>query len=178
MPTPRTPKSTIIGRFASLGLMVGFSLFSFCTAMGIAVTIGPFLIGGLVGILLLVGGISLIMRLIGFVYYGHDPAYQEFRRNGGDPYLDFLPPPFNTDSWTQRIGGLSEPETDFVPSESWVFQCVGCGARRAAPDDTCWHCGRAVEQCPNCGILVQEAELGDFGTCGVNCPNCRTVIRV
>ena len=178
MPQERTPKSTIIGRFATFGLSVGLGLFTFVSVMGMAVTVAPFLIGGLIGVLLPVAIISLIIRLLGAVFYGHDPAYQQFRKSGGDPYLDLvLPPPFNTDSWSQRIGGLSEPETDFVPPAGWVFQCPQCGARRALPDETCWHCGRRVEQCPNCGISVQEAELGDFVSCGVGCPSCGTVMR-
>ncbi len=177
----RTPKSTILGRFGILGASIGVTIFYIATAAGLAVTIGPFLIGGLVGIGLLVLFVWGGTNLIALLFMGNDPEYRAWRREGGDPYFDNLPPPFNTDSNTQRDGGLAEPEYEgFVPPDDWVHQCPKCGARWEHAVGVCWNCnyGSDMAQCAGCGEFVKEPNPGDFETCGVICPHCSCVIRL
>ena len=175
---PRTSKTTIIARIFGLGASLGTTFFYLLTALGVSVAIAPIWIGAVIGIGLFVFVMWAIIRFLGWAMSGDDPAYQQYIAEGGDPYFDGLPPPFNSDSWTQRIGGLSEPITDFVPPDHWQYQCQRCGARREHQIDTCWNCGNGndIEQCHGCGLLVREPTFGAFETTGVICPQCGTVI--
>ncbi|QDU05957.1 hypothetical protein V6x_57010 [Gimesia chilikensis] len=175
---PRTSKLTILGRIGALGASLGTTFFYVLGALGISAAIGPIWIGVL-GIGLFVFVMWTIIRFLGWVIAGDDPAYQQYIAEGGDPYFDGLPPPFNTDSWTQRIGGLSEPVTDFVPPDHWLYQCQRCGARVEHEIDVCWNCGNGNDtmQCHCCGIIVREPSFGAFETTGVICPQCNSVIR-
>lgn len=176
---PRTSKTTIIARILALGASLGTTFFYILAALGVSVAIGPIWIGAVIGICLFVFVMWAIIRLVGWLFAGDDPDYQQYIAEGGDPYFDGLPPPFNTDSWTQRIGGLSEPVTDFVPPDHWQYQCQKCGARVEHEIDICWNCGNGndTQQCYGCGLLVKEPRFGAFETTGVICPTCNLVIR-
>ena len=178
---PRTSKLTILGRFAVYGWSFGVMMFYIFTFLGIAATIGPFIVGGLLGIGLLVLFVWGCMRLIGYVLFGSTPQYQQFINEGGDPYLDFVPAPFNTDSWTQRLGGLREPQyTCFVPPQHWQNQCPCCGARSEDTVDTCWNCGygHSIIQCPHCGGLLKETNPGDFERDLIICGHCSCTFQM
>lgn len=83
----------------------------------------------------------LFVNITMAVLFGRSPEYQRYRRSGGDPYLDSLPPPFNPDSEVTRETGLKEPEHgSFVPPSGWRFQCPRCGARVEHQIDVCWNC--------------------------------------
>jgi hypothetical protein len=131
-----------------LGASVGVTCFYIATALGLAVTVGPFLIGGLLGIGLLVlfcwGGV----RLFSLIFLNDDPEYREFIEEGGDPYLDFVPPPFNTNSVEQGLG-----EVDL---------------------DNYADCDRV--ECQGCGNIVIEPEPGEFRN-GVWCPFCGSMMQ-
>ncbi|QDT24399.1 hypothetical protein [Gimesia chilikensis] len=176
---PRTSKTTIIARILALGASLGTTLFYILGALGVSAAIGPIWIGGIIAVSFWVLVMWGIIRLLGWAMSGHDPDYQQYISEGGDPYFDGLPPPFNMDSVTQRVGGLSEPITDFVPPEDWQYQCMQCGARVEHEIDTCWNCGNGndIEQCHGCGMLVKEPSFGAFKTTGVICPQCNCLIR-
>ncbi|PQO27591.1 hypothetical protein C5Y96_18870 [Blastopirellula marina] len=146
--SPRTSKLAILGRFGLLGWSIGVTLFHAAAALGVAVTIGPFILGAVLGIGLLVLFVWAVVRLVGFVLFGNDPQYQEFINTGGDPYLDFLPPPFNTDADAQRLGVLNEPEHLYLNN----------GNRQSC-------------HCPFCNEVVWEISPGDFNGL-VICWNC------
>ena len=75
------------------------------------------------------------------ILYGRSPEYQRYRRNGGDPYFDSLPPPINPDSEITRQTGLPEPDyVSFLPPANWRYQCPRCGARVEHRIDVCWNC--------------------------------------
>lgn len=176
---PRTSKLMILGRIGALGASLGTTFFYLLGALGISAAIGPIWIGAVIGIGFWVLLIWAIIRFLGWVLAGHDPSYQQYISEGGDPYFDGLPPPFNTDDRSQRVGGLREPDTDFVPPDHWQYQCQRCGARVEHEIDTCWNCGNGhgIEQCHGCGLLVKEPSFGAFETTGVICPQCNSVIR-
>ena len=171
---PRTSKAVILGRFGIYGWSFGVTAFYIASALGLAVTIGPFIIGAVLGVGLLVLFLWGSVRVIGYLLFGGQPEYQQFIQNGGDPYLDFVPPPFNSDTQIQRLGGLREPEyTAFVPPSHWRCQCPCCGARVESSVDVCWHCGYGedIVQCPNCHQFVKELTPGDFQN-SVICCHC------
>ncbi|QDU50481.1 hypothetical protein Pan110_28320 [Gimesia panareensis] len=176
---PRTPKTTIIARIFAFGASMGTMFFYILAALGITAAIGPMLIGAIFGIGIWVFIVWAIIRFVGWIFAGNDPDYQQYIAEGGDPYFDTLPAPFNTDSPTQRIGGLREPESDFVPPEHWQYQCQRCGARVEHEIDVCWNCGNGNDtmQCHGCGLLVKEPSFGAFETTGVICPQCNSLIR-
>lgn len=56
------------------------------------------------------GGFCWLIVNVGLaVLFGRSPEYQQYRRSGGDPYFDSLPPPINPDSEITRQTGLQEP---------------------------------------------------------------------
>ena len=175
----RTSRLVIVTRLGLVGFIGGFLLFYLTGILGINWGFIPCMVGGIAGPLGLLLFSWTGVRVIGAVCYGHDPAYRKYIAKGGDPYFDGLPPPFNSDSWTQRIGGLREPVTDFIPPEHWRFQCPRCGARVEHGNSMCWNCGHGndLSQCHGCGTIVREPSFGAFETTGVICPNCNSVIR-
>ena len=75
-------------------------------------------------------------------YYGDDPAYQKWKREGGRPYWDTVTwpnGPIGASAWMpdsfasqpiEKETGLAEPQyTGFVPPADWRFQCPVCGSR-------------------------------------------------
>lgn len=96
---PRTPKTTIIARLLALGASLGTTFFYILAVLGVSEAIGPIWLGGGLGIGLFVFVMWAIIRFLGWVMSGHDPSYQHYIFEGGDPYFDGLPPPFNSDSW-------------------------------------------------------------------------------
>ena len=106
-----------------------------------------FLVVGVVAAMMI--GFSLILRFIGWLCYGNDPDYRQFRKSGGDPYFDLaLPEGINNDSWAVRCGGKPEPRTSFVPPLNWLTQCNACGAGNLAAQGACWHCGNGLSNNP------------------------------
>lgn len=147
----RTPKLVVLSRFGLFGWSFGVTLFHTAAALGMAVTIGPFILGAVIGIGLLVLFVWSAVRLAGHILFGSDPQYQDFISSGGDPYLDFLPPPFNTDSDAQRLGAISGFDSDACPHHD-------SGDHRSCT-------------CPCCNITVWEVNPGDFAGL-VSCWNC------
>jgi hypothetical protein len=83
----------------------------------------------------------MIVNVTMGIFYGRDAQYQRYRRGGGDPYFDSLPPPINPDSEITRETGLKEPQHgSFVPPRHWRFQCPRCGSRVEHRIDVCWNC--------------------------------------
>lgn len=75
--------------------------------------------------------------------YGDDPDFQQYRRMGGDPYLDSLPNPINPSGHLETFV-LPNPEPqyhEFVPPRWWKWQCNSCSARVENANGTCWYCG-------------------------------------
>jgi len=187
----RSSKTMMILRVARVPWMV---IFLIGMAGGIIPGFGVlFLVVGVVAAMMWM--FSLICRIFGWLFLRNDQGYQEFRANGGDPYFDLtLPEGINNDSWAVRCGGKPEPQTDFVPPKSFLYQCNTCGARNEFPHGACWHCGsnlsngappsprftpsvnRAVPgrilDCWKCKREVQEANYGDLENGGVMCPFC------
>jgi hypothetical protein len=135
------------------------------------------------GMMMVIGG---IVKFFGWVQFGDDPDYQRARASGWHPYFDLLPPGINNDSLAVRIGGIPEPQTEFVPPEDWLRQCQRCGARNQSCSPECWHCKATFIEpntvvddtlprnmdCPCCGKFIVEKRYGDFDR-GVVCPFCR-----
>ncbi len=185
----QTPKWLMILRVASVPWKLILCLGLLCGMVpGVGVL---FLVVAVVAAMMLL--ISGGVRLFGNAIYGNDPDYKKFRAAGGDPYFSLLPPPINNDSQAVRAGGRPEPQTEFVPPEDWLVQCLACGARNQ-DYGICWHCGTNLAgtipvdhtpvvygprttQCPNCRELVREAEFGKFEH-GVICPYCQTVMQI
>ena len=96
------------------------------------------------GSLFIVGGFGLFGWIIVNVgtrlFCGRDPQFQNYVRNGGDPYFDTLPRPLNPDSQTTRNTGIAEPKTGFKPPRNWTFVCPQCGARQPSRVCVCWNC--------------------------------------
>ena len=84
---------------------------------------------------------SQVIWIIGQAMYAGDPEYEKWLDSGADPYYDFIPWPWNTDSYAVTAGGRPEPDTAFVPPDNWIYQCPKCGARNESEYSTCWHCG-------------------------------------
>jgi hypothetical protein len=98
-------------------------------------------------ILTVAGILFLLFFVPGFIittigtdwWHRDDDHYQEYRRSGGQPYLDNMglgqsPPDYRLP--------YSEPSyTGFVPPRSWGFQCLTCFARVETASGQCWNCG-------------------------------------
>lgn len=142
----RTPRWLMILRVARVPWMV---IFLGCIAFGVVpgLNILAIVVGAVAAMMWLFSGIC---RLFGALFLRNDPDYQEFRRRGGDPYFDLtLPEGVNNDSLAVRWGGRPEPQTDFVPPQSWLWQCNNCGARNQEPQGACWHCGNGLSNDPS-----------------------------
>lgn len=65
----------------------------------------------------------------------HNPNYWQWRRNGGDPYFDWLPWPANPDPWVNRMAIGVPPDFDWCPNcnnnvplgQYFGNQCGHCG---------------------------------------------------
>lgn len=61
-------------------------------------------------------------------------------------YWVTLPWPWNPDPISVRQGGFPEPQyTDFVPPDSWMYQCPNCGARVPESHGVCWRCNYGAD---------------------------------
>ena len=130
--------------------------------------------------------VGSIVKFFGWVEFGDDPDYQRARASGWHPYFDLLPPGINNDSLAVRVGGLPEPQTDFVPPEDWLRQCQRCGARNQSGSPGCWHCkatfipnkvaGLRIFDCSSCGKPLTELVPGTLES-GVSCCYCGTINR-
>lgn len=107
--------------------------------------VGEIAISSVLAVLVFGGLAWLIVHLGMVIFYGRNPEYHAYRRNGGDPYFDNLPRPFNTDSKSVRQTGLAEPNSNFTPPKSWQFQCPRCGARVEHQIDVCWNCNYGAD---------------------------------
>lgn len=173
----RTPRPLIILR---VGLSTWMCIFLGALILGVVPGIGVlFLVLAVVAVFMMIA--AVIVRIGGWMLYGDNPEYRDWVADGGDPYFDMIPPPFNRDSWTVRATGLPEPVTDFEPPGDWRYQCQHCGARNPNVDSVCWHCGagepqRLEVQCGGCGGTFREATAGDLERTGVTCPWCGVVV--
>lgn len=175
----RTPRSLMTLR---VGLSTWMIIFLTCLFAGLAPGIALMVVVlAVIAVMMLV--ISILVRIGGYLLFGDDPEYRCWVSEGGDPYFDLLPPPFNKDSWAVRAGGSPEPATDFVPPDDWMLQCSNCGARNPDNAAICWHCGWNGQQqlrkiiCGNCGGSFFEPEVGALERRGVACPWCGTVAK-
>ena len=164
---------------ARVGLTTWMVIFLVCLFAGLAPTIAMMaIVLGTIAVFMFVA--SVFVRIGGHLLYGSDPEYRRWIAEGGDPYFDILPPPFNRDSLAVRAGGQPEPATDFIPPDGWMFQCGSCGARNPDEAPVCWHCGAGLQQpleiiCGDCGGSFFEPEVGDLERRGVVCPWCGRV---
>lgn len=85
--------------------MSGRNMFPLVVAIIVAVVVTAFLV--IIGF--------LVVTLGGDALLGGDPEYQQWKAQGGRPYLDSLPPPINTDSHKTR--GFAEPPTREAPAD-------------------------------------------------------------
>lgn len=165
----RTPKQTIIGRLFLVGWITGLVLHLFATIFGVASGIGIlfFAICGASGALAMAFVQRVLTHLFAQAVFRGDPDFDEWERQGGDPFFDFLPEPFNNDTVEQRLLGGT-------PS----FFCPKCGVSSELREgcETCGFNARNV-QCPECLNLVFEDHIGDLEL-GVICPFCSTIIQV
>lgn len=140
----RTPRFTIFVR-SCLIVFVIFMLISSAWNWAADTTFWTPLEMGISAVLTVIffGGCCWLVVNVGMaILYGRSPEYRQYRRNGGNPYFDSLPPPINPDSEITRQTGLQEPEYgSFVPPAHWRFQCPRCGARVEHQIDVCWACG-------------------------------------
>ncbi len=148
--SPPTSNLKVLQNFGMFGASFGVTCFYIATALGLAVSIGPFILAGVLGIGTLVFFLWAMMRLIGFVFYGNDPEYKKWRAEGNDPYLSCVPPPFNPDSWESRAGFTE------IPEEFAGHEYVEC----------------------SCGNIVIEEEIGLLRSEGVMCPFCNEYLVI
>lgn len=156
----KTSRSTVLGRFASLAGTIGCGVWLFMFLMGVAWPLLPVFIGAFAGIAVLVlfcwGG----SRLLGHLFLGHDPAYQEWCRRS-DPWFDTLPPPFRA------------PETQQAP-----YLCLRCRGGMWSHNGICPSCGYGRnEMVCSCGLEVVQPHTNAFEMTGVICPNCHNILR-
>jgi hypothetical protein len=131
-----------VARVPWMVIFLGCLVCGFVPGLNILVIV----VGTVAGMMWLFSGIC---RLFGFLFLRNDPHYQEFRRRKGDPYFDLtLPRGINNDSLAVRWGGKPEPQTEFVPPQSWLWQCNNCGARNRDDQGKCWHCGNGLSNAP------------------------------
>lgn len=77
--------------------------------------------------------INLVLRLIFNFYFQSRPEYVMWLREGGSPFWDILPWPFNTDSNTVRMAISRPPDYDVCPRDGYPLgrrfgnQCRHCG---------------------------------------------------
>jgi len=146
-------------RFGVFALSFAGAIIGFLAVMGISGLVLPILLGSLVGVAMLVlvcwGG----SRLLGHLFLGHDPAYQEWCRRS-DPWFDTLPPPFRA------------PDEQQLP-----YLCLRCRGGMWSHNGVCPSCGFGKNEmiCP-CGLEVVQPQEGAFESTGVVCPNCRSVL--
>ncbi len=88
----RTSKLTIIGRMVSLPML--------CVG-AVGVLLGaPVIIGGAIGLALMLGFWWAVTNIGTFLI---NPGYYRlWKKNGGDPFFDTVPEPFNTDPASTR----------------------------------------------------------------------------
>lgn len=147
-------------RFGVFALSFAGAIIGFLTIMGISGLVLPILLGSVVGVGMLVlvcwGG----SRLLGHLFLGHDPAYQEWCRRS-DPWFDTLPPPFGA------------PDNQHAP-----YQCLRCHGDMWSINGVCSSCGFGKDEmvCP-CGLEVVQPQEEAFETVGVICPNCGGLLR-
>lgn len=61
-------------------------------------------------------------------------------------YWVTLPWPWNPDPLVVRQGGFAEPTyTNFVPPDTWMYQCPKCGARVPEAVCVCWNCNYGAD---------------------------------
>ena len=137
----RTSKSAIVARAFIVGFVISLGLGGLWNmATGTAFwTFGALALGSL----FIVCGFGLFGWIIVNVgtrlFCGRDPDFQNYVRNGGDPYFDTLPSPMNPDSEVTRVTGLQEPENSKGVPKSWVYQCPVCGCRQPSRVCVCWN---------------------------------------
>ena len=91
-------------------------------------------------------GVGYLVTTVGTnVIHRNDPHYQEYRKSGGQPFLDNLPSlkdwqsgPRNPD---YKLPYQEPAYTGFRPPRSWAFQCMTCYARVQHETGQCWNCG-------------------------------------
>jgi hypothetical protein len=146
-------------RFVVFGLSFAGAIIGFLAIMGISGLVLPILLGSVGGVTLLVlvcwGG----SRLLGQLFLGNDPAYQQWCRRS-DPWFDTLPPPFGA------------PDRHHAP-----YQCLRCSGGMSSINGVCPSCGFGRNElvCP-CGLEVVQPQEGAFETTGVICPRCKVVL--
>ena len=147
-------------RFGVFAIGSAGAIIGFLTIMGISGLVLPILLGSFVGVGMLVlvcwGG----SRLLGHLFLGNDPAYQEWCRRS-DPWFDTLPPPFGT------------PDNHHAP-----YQCLRCSGGMSSINGVCPSCGFGKNEmvCP-CGLEVVQPHDGAFENPGVICPKCNGLLR-
>lgn len=119
----------------------------------------PFLaLIALVAVLLFNGIQWIAHRVIFWGLFGETEEYKNFRRSGGDPWLDIgCPAPFNTDSEQVRITGREEA------APQWL--CRNCGADMSDPDKPCPVCEFGRWRCGRCGAIVRD-QFARCSECG------------
>lgn len=149
-------------RTSAYSVLIRFWVVAFLLSLPIgipAVLVGaisvPFLALTSLLTILFFNGIQWIAhRVVFWGLFGETEEYKNFRRSGGDPWLDIgCPAPFNTDSDQLRITGNEEPATQWL--------CRNCGADMPAPDQPCPICEFGRWACGRCGALV----IGQFTRC-------------
>lgn len=77
---------------------------------------------------------------------GNSPGYQQWTAQGGRPFWDSVPSPFNPDSDLTRDTGYPEPQyTGFVPPRHWQYQCPSCNAKVEHQAGVCWRCNYGAD---------------------------------
>ena len=107
---------------------------------------------------------STILRIYGWLFHRHEPEYREYIRNGGDPYFDNLPSPWNTGRPFYEVSVCPRCDSEI----GYATVCPNCGW--AAP--TSPH-RRFI--CPGCHRKLRETNYGDLDNGGVRCPHCGAV---